>query len=190
MQEVTTLPEDTVINPKSGERIVFTTTTQESGGEVLAFDFFVSPGGGVDFPHRHIKQREVMRGVTGELALKVNGIRQVLRPGDELILEAGDVHTIINETDSEVHCEVEYRPAGRNEDWFRIAHGYTYWTGREPGMLDLAPFVADVDIYMPGPLWLQRFFFNRVLRPLGIALGRREKMLDIAEQVYGRKFTW
>jgi hypothetical protein len=54
----------------------------------------------------------------------------------------------------------------------------------------MAPFLPDVDIYMKGPLLPQRLLVAWVLRPLGIVLGRRRRMLRYASEAYGRPFGW
>jgi hypothetical protein len=88
-------------------------------------------------------------------------------------------------------CEVEYRPAGRNEDWFRLLHGFAYSHDRNPGLLDLAPFLPAMGILVASPPeLLQRILIAYLLRPLGILLGRRRRMLDTARQVYGRPISW
>lgn len=185
------LPYDVVENPVTGERIVFTEPAAQRGGDRLRFDFFVRPGGGVPQPHRHSDQEEWMRCVEGELTLTVDGEEVVLGPGDEITIAARSTHEMVNRGDQEVHCEVEYRPAGRNEDWFRLIHGFAYRHGREPSVLDLAPFLPDVGILVPSPPErVQQLVVQWVLRPLGIALGRRRRMLRTAAEVYGRPVTW
>jgi mannose-6-phosphate isomerase-like protein (cupin superfamily) len=156
----------------------------------LAFDFHVAPGGGVPDRHQHARQSETFRCLHGTLDVDVHGETRQLHPGDELTLPAGTVHSLRNAGDAEVHCEVEYRPAGRNREWFLLVAANTRRLGREPGLLDLAPFIADVDIYLPGPVGPQRALVRWALRPLGILLGRRRRMLACASEAYGRPFRW
>lgn len=54
----------------------------------------------------------------------------------------------------------------------------------------LARSLAGTDDVVTAGIVVLELFFTRVLRPIGVALGRREKMLDIAQQVYSRQFTW
>jgi mannose-6-phosphate isomerase-like protein (cupin superfamily) len=185
------LPFDVVENPVTGERIVFTETGADSAGERLRFDFFVRPGGGVPVAHRHTSQHEHMRGVRGSLQVTVDGRDVVVGPGDELTIDPGMTHQMANRGDEEAMCEVEYRPAGRNEDWFRLLHGFAYRHGRNPSLLDLAPFLPAMSILVPNrPEVPQRILIAYVLRPIAILLGRRRRMLDTAQQVYGRPINW
>ena len=184
----TTRSETELTLAPSGERFVFRSPPEET--DRLAFDFSVAPGGGVPHRHQHARQSETFWCRSGTLDVEVSGELRRLGPGEELTLPAGTVHSLVNQGDEEVHCEVEYRPAGRNREWFQLIAANTERLGREPSLLDLAPFIADVDLYLPGPVWLQRAVFRGVLGPLGILLGRRRRMLACATEAYGRPFTW
>jgi quercetin dioxygenase-like cupin family protein len=174
--------------PVTGEH--FALTSDPSDHSRLAFEFRVDPGGGVPQNHRHCGQREVMHCRSGELDITVDGTSLTLREGDTVELEAGVLHTLVNRSHDQVCCDVEYQPAGRNREWFQLIAAAQYRTGREPGLLDLAPFVGDVDILLAGPATPQRFVLRWVLRPISNLLGRRRKMLAIATEVYGREFAW
>jgi quercetin dioxygenase-like cupin family protein len=187
MHGATTSETELTLAP-SGERFVFRSPPEDT--ERLAFDFFVTPGGGVPDRHQHARQSETFRCRSGALDVEVAGVLRRLGPGEELTLPAGTVHRMMNHGDEDVHCEVEYRPAGRNREWFQLIAANTERLGREPGLLDLAPFLPDVDLYLAGPVWLQRALFRRVLAPLAILLGRRRRMLACASETYGRPFTW
>ena len=46
-------------------------------------------------------------------------------------------------------------------------------------------------ILVPNPPEVpQRILIAYVLRPIAILLGRRRRMLDMAQQVYGRPISW
>ncbi|MCC5953172.1 MAG: cupin domain-containing protein [Acidimicrobiia bacterium] len=172
----------------TGERFVL--RSDPSDTSVLAFDFYVEPGGGVKDNHRHRSQSEHLRCISGTLDVTVNGAPAQLGPGDEVDLPPGTLHTLQNLGDTEVHCHVEYRPAGRNREWFQMIAAYIDRTGKEPGLLDLAPFLVDVDLYLGMPVWFQRIVLKGILGPIGTLLGRRRRMLACAAEAYGRPFTW
>jgi oxalate decarboxylase/phosphoglucose isomerase-like protein (cupin superfamily) len=157
---------------------------------VLAFDFFVAPGGGVFDVHCHEMQSEMFRCTSGELTVSVGGEEMVLRPGDVATIPAGVSHSLRNVGDVEVACEVEYRPAGRNREWFQLISAYQAKTGKEPGLLDLGAFLGDVGLYLDKPpVPVQKAFFA-VLRPVARLLGRRRRMVTYAREVYGPGFSW
>ncbi|MBK7397007.1 MAG: cupin domain-containing protein [Myxococcales bacterium] len=183
------LAENVAENPLTGERFVFTKTTRETNGEFVTFDFFVAPGGGVPMVHHHAYQTEVFRGVKGKLAVTVAGVKRELGPGDELVLPPGTLHSLCNEGTEEVQCEVEYRPAQKNEAWLKVVNALVRKEKRDPKLLELAAFIGEVDIYIEGPpIWLQKVLFS-VLRPLSIAFGHKRRMLAIARETYGA-FEW
>jgi mannose-6-phosphate isomerase-like protein (cupin superfamily) len=172
----------------TGERFVLTSAAADTSR--LRFDFYVAPGGGVRDTHCHLRQWEDFRCISGTLDVTVEGEVRKLQPGDEVSLPPGTLHSLVNSGDTEVHCEVDYRPAGRNRDWFLLIAAFIHRTGREPKLLDLAPFLPDVDLYLKGPIRVQQLALRYVLKPLGIALGRRRRMLAYASDAYGRPFDW
>lgn len=175
-----------VTNARFGERFVFT----HVDGERCRFEFTVAPKKGMPMLHAHARQSEVFRVVRGELTvLLAEGERQ-LRAGEELVIEPGTFHAFENRADVEVVCDVEYRPAGRNREWLMVANAIERARGSEPGLLDLAPFIGDVDIFIKGPpVWLQRAMFAG-LKPLAVALGRRDRWLAAASEQYGVPVHW
>lgn len=176
-----------VENARFGERFVFTGSTPE----VCAFDFYVAPRRGMPMLHKHGRQSEVFRCRRGELTVLLKGETRVVRAGEEFTIPAGTLHAFENRGDVEVYCEVEYRPAGRNMEWLMVLNACERATGREPGLLDLAPFINDVDIYVDGPpVWVQRALFGWVLRPIALLTGRKRRLLERAREAYGRPIDW
>jgi mannose-6-phosphate isomerase-like protein (cupin superfamily) len=172
----------------TGERFVMRSDPADTTR--MTFDFHVEPGGGVEKVHCHRSQTERFHCVRGTLEVTVDGEPRRLTAGDDLELAPGTFHSLHNDGDEPVHCEVEYRPAGRNREWFQLMAAFIARTGREPGVLDLAPFIPDVDIYLKGPMLPQRLVIGYVLRPLAVLLGRRRRMLAFASEAYGRPFAW
>lgn len=178
-----------LVFPHSGERFVF--RSPPSRTDRFEFDFFVAPGGGVDREHRHLHQTETFHCRAGELTVSLDGERVVIGPGESVTIRPGVAHTLLNGGDVEVRCDVAYAPAGRNREWFQLIGARSARTGKEPGLLDLGPFIGDVGIYVTGPpISLQKVLFRWILRPLGILLGRRRRMLETARQAYGQDFAW
>lgn len=157
----------------------------------LLFDFVVDPGGGVPLRHRHPDQTETYRCSAGRLHLTLGDDEVVLDPGGTVTVHPGVVHSLVNRGDDTVRCEVEYRPAGRNRAWFQLHGAHIEATGREPALLDLAPFIGAVGVYVERPpVVVQRLLFGLVLKPLAVLLGRRRRMLALARARYGDDFVW
>lgn len=174
--------------PLSGEHFVFTSEPQDTA--VFSFVFTVDPGGGVTVSHRHADQTETYRCRSGQLVLTVDGERRVLLAGDDVTVPAGALHSLLNEGEDEVVCDVEYRPAGRNREWFQLHSAFQAATGREPGLLDIGAFIGAVGIYVDGPpVPVQKALFV-LLRPIARLLGRRRRMISYAREAYGPDFNW
>jgi quercetin dioxygenase-like cupin family protein len=111
-------PGQTLENPITGERFTFTHTAATSGGELLAFDFALRPGGAVPIPHVHPIQTERFEVLEGQMRFRV-GLRKVhAGPGDVVEVAPGVAHSFANEGDEEAKLRVEVRPALAMEEMF------------------------------------------------------------------------
>jgi quercetin dioxygenase-like cupin family protein len=111
-------PGQTLENPVTGERFTFTHTAASTGGELLAFDFALRPGGAVPIPHVHPIQTERFEVVAGRMRFRV-GLRTVLAgPGDVVEVAPGVMHAFANAGDEEARLRVEVRPALKMEEMF------------------------------------------------------------------------
>jgi quercetin dioxygenase-like cupin family protein len=122
-------PGQTLENPVTGERFTFTDTSASTGGELLAFDFALSPGGSVPIPHVHPIQTERFEVTEGRMTFRV-GLRKVQAgPGDVVEVAPGVAHSFANAGDVEARLHVEVRPALAMEDMFAEVVGMAR-TGR------------------------------------------------------------
>ena len=137
-------------NPVTGERFTFTDTAASSGGELLAFDFVLRPGGAVPIPHVHPVQTERFEVVTGRMRFRV-GLRTVhAGPGDVVEVAPGVMHAFANDGDEEARLRVEVRPALRMEEMFAevVAMAEAGRMGRRGlprNLLDLATLARRYD---------------------------------------------
>jgi len=111
-------PGQTLENPVTGERFTFTHTAASTGGELLAFDFALRPGGAVPLPHVHPIQTERFEVTAGRMRFRV-GLRTVIaEPGDVVEVAPGVMHSFANAGDEEARLRVEVRPALAMEEMF------------------------------------------------------------------------
>jgi len=111
-------PGQTIENPVTGERFTFTHTSASTGGELLAFDFGLRPGGAVPIPHVHPIQTERFEVVDGRMTFRV-GLRKIhAERGDVVEVPPGVPHSFANGGEEEAHLRVEVRPALAMEDMF------------------------------------------------------------------------
>ena len=100
----------------TGERFTFTDTAASTGGELLAFDFALRPGGAVPIPHVHPHQTERFEVHEGRMRFRVGLRRRLAGPGDVVEVPPGVAHAFANAGDTAAHLRVEVRPALRMEE--------------------------------------------------------------------------
>src|SRR4051812_16289260 len=104
-------PGQTLENPITGERFTFSHTAASTGGELLAFDLVVRPGGAVPMPHVHPRQTERFEVTAGRMRFRV-GLRTVVAgPADVVEVAHGVMHSFANRGEEEARLRVEVRPA-------------------------------------------------------------------------------
>src|SRR3954451_16125854 len=115
---MTIKPGDTLENPVTGERFTFTHTAASTGGELLAFDFALRPGGAVPIPHVHPIQTERFEVIGGRMKFRVGFRTVIAEPGDVIEVQPGVMHSFANAGEEEAKLRVEVRPALRMEEMF------------------------------------------------------------------------
>ncbi len=170
---------DTIENPVTGERVVVRVGTEDSGGELLAIDMYVRPGGAVTGEHVHPAIEESFRVVRGRVGFRLNGRESIAEPDRPLRVPAGVAHDWWNAGEEEAHVKVEIRPGERFEKMAVNLYGLSQ-DGKTnskgmPNLLQAAIFVrefSDVLYFSKPPLWVQRVLFG-TLAVIARALGYR-----------------
>ena len=171
-------PGQTLENPVTGERFTFTHTAASTGGELLAFDFALRPGGAVPIPHVHPIQTERFEVVDGQMKFRV-GLRKVeAGPGDVVEVAPGVAHSFANAGDGEARLRVEVRPALAMEDMFgevvgMARAGRMNRRGMPRNLFDLAELARRYDQEAHAPLVGVRL--QRVLLAPLVFLARRRR---------------
>jgi quercetin dioxygenase-like cupin family protein len=179
-------PGDTLENPITGERFTFTDTADSTGGELLAFDFALKPGGAVPIPHVHPVQTERFEVRGGRMRFRV-GLRTVFaEAGDVVEVAPGVAHSFANAGTEEATLHVEVRPALAMGEMFAeviemARSGRMTSRGMPRNPLDLALLARTYDREAHAPLLsvgVQRFF----LAPLVFLARRRSAGRAIATE--------
>jgi quercetin dioxygenase-like cupin family protein len=168
-------PGQTVENPVTGERFTFTETAASSGGELLAFDFALKPGGAVPMAHVHPLQTERFAVSAGRMRFRVGRRTLIAEPGDVVVVEPGVAHSFANAGEDEARLHVEVRPALAMEEMFAdvvalAGAGRMTSRGMPRNLLDLAVLARTYDREARAPLLGQRLQ-RALLAPL-VALAR------------------
>lgn len=153
-------------NPRTGQRMRFLLTGDDTGGELLRLETVNPPGGVAEPVHVHPRQVSCAEVRSGTLRFVVAGRERLLRAGDALTIAAGAPHTFVNDGDEEAVAVQEFRPALRTAEFFT-----TYFDLAQRGELDehgrpsvlrfavLGPAFAD-EIRLARPPWpVQRAVF-------------------------------
>jgi len=176
---VAVTPRD-IADPTSGQRVVFRRTGEDTNGELLEVDLFVTPGAFVR-EHVHPTQEEAFTGVSGSFTLEVDGEQRMIGPGDTVVIPPRAPHGF-REAPEDAHLLVTVRPALHLDDYFRTFLGLSRdgkismpFEGVPRPLLQVA-LVMDrysPEIAAPGiPLGLQRLVW-RLLVPVARVRGYR-----------------
>jgi quercetin dioxygenase-like cupin family protein len=163
-------PGSTVRNPVTGERFTFTETAASTGGELLAFELALRPGGAVPIPHVHPVQTERFEVTAGTMRFRI-GMRTVhAQAGDVLEVAPGVMHAFANDTGEEARMRVEVRPALAMEEMFAdvvamAEAGRMTARGLPRNLLDLAVLARTYDTEAHAP-FLGRTLQRMLLAPL------------------------
>ena len=121
-------PNQLIVNPITGERIVFRRTTRETDGECLLFDVELRPGGVIAGAPHHHPHEERFHVTQGRLAGWIAGQGRLSRvAGERFTVPSGVDHFICNGALGTTRASVEARPGGEFdrllETAFDVSHG-------------------------------------------------------------------
>ncbi|HZT92303.1 MAG TPA: cupin domain-containing protein [Gaiellaceae bacterium] len=102
---------DSIVNPVTGERLVFELTSRDTDGAYTLFDTFVEPSGAVAAAHVHPFQTETFTVVQGRLGVRRGRETLELEPGEVAVIEPGTPHKFWNAGDETLQFRAEVRPA-------------------------------------------------------------------------------
>ncbi len=164
-------------NRVQGDRFVVREGSEDTGGERLAGDLYIRPGGAVAGRHVHSYLTECFEVRSGTVRFHVGGRDEVATAGRRVEIPPGVVHDWWNIGDDEAHVLVEIRPGARFElmiqNLFGLANdGKTNARG-VPQMLPLALFSREFrreGEFIRPPRPLQHVLFA-LLAPLARARG-------------------
>ncbi len=102
---------DSLVNPVTGERLVFELTSHDTNGEYTLFETIVEPGGKVASAHVHPYQAEFFTVTEGVLGLKRGREKLELRAGAVAYVDPGVAHRFWNAGDETLRFRAEVRPS-------------------------------------------------------------------------------
>jgi quercetin dioxygenase-like cupin family protein len=168
---------DEIVNPRTGQRMKFLQTSQDTNGQLLQIDCVNLPGGVKEPEHIHPFQENRFEIISGSLMFYIDGIERRVNEGEIISIPAKAPHFFWNGSDREAHYIQEFRPALRSEYFFEALFGLAR-AGKlnDRGMGDLLLMASFIPTYWneirvtKPPEILQSLLFG-VLRPVAKLLG-------------------
>jgi quercetin dioxygenase-like cupin family protein len=106
---------DELVNPASGERIVFLQTAAETAGRLLEMDDFWTRPGHRTAEHIHPQMQERWEVIAGSVCFRIAGVERIAVPGEVVVAPAGAPHMAWSLNASPAHLRIQMRPALRWE---------------------------------------------------------------------------
>ena len=164
-------------NRIQGDRFVVREGSEDNGGERLAGDLYIRPGGAVAGKHVHSYITECFEVASGTVRFHRGGRDEIAGPGQRVEIPPGTVHDWWNVGEDEAHLLIEIRPGARFElmiqNLFGLANdGKTNARG-VPRLLPLALFSREFrreGEFIRPPRVVQHLLFG-ALAPLARARG-------------------
>ena len=176
---------DVIENPVTGERITFLDISEDTGGELLRFEYVVPPGFSIP-EHIHPRQEERHEIVSGTLWGRVGGREWIFGEGQRVVGPPGVPHAWRNPSvNEELRFVSEIRPPLHFETLFETLcglarDGKTSKQGIPKNPLQLAVLIDETGdmfypIGMPTPVWKATLAFFAALARVGRLLGYRAR---------------
>jgi len=106
---------DELVNPITGERIVFRKTAADTDGTLLEMDDFWTRPEHRTVEHVHPEMQERWEVIAGSVCFRIDGVEQIAGPGEVVIAPAGVPHMAWSIDAAPVHLRIQMQPALRWE---------------------------------------------------------------------------
>ena len=112
-----------LVNPVTGERIVFRKRSRDTGGELFEMSLYLAPKGFIPAAHVHPQQEERFEIAGAPVMFKVGGKQRLYQPGEVAVVPPGTPHVWWNAGTEEAATLVQFRPALDTETFFETFFG-------------------------------------------------------------------
>ena len=115
--------EKTIVNPIFKDTCTFLQTSAETNGAFSEMEVTLGANGGNPL-HRHTGFAETFLPTEGNLGLVVNGMNIILKPGEKITVQKGEVHRFYNPGDQRIKFNLQFTPGHTGaENMLRILYG-------------------------------------------------------------------
>ena len=101
---------DEIVNPRTGQRVVFLETGTETGGQLLRIDSYSPPSPLLGREHVHPFQESGAEVISGSLRFRVGGEERSVKAGESITIPANTPHEFWNEGEEEAHAVQWFKP--------------------------------------------------------------------------------
>jgi quercetin dioxygenase-like cupin family protein len=163
---------DQIENARTGQRMKFVVTGEDSSGELLRMELG-SPPGPFEPVHVHPEQVSTAEVLSGSLLFMVKGHEVRVNAGERLEIPANMPHTFRNDGKDVVDWIGEFRPALRTAEFFEtffvLSQRGELDEGGMPSLLQIAvsALVFAREIRLASPPWAIQRLALGPLAPLG-----------------------
>ena len=174
-------------SPQTGERLIFRSTAESSGGRLFQAELIAQPGSYVVRSHRHPSQEERFVVLEGAYGYKIGDREGTGHPGETVVCPVGVAHSQWNAGAGVMRIYYEHRPALESaelffETYFGLSRDRKLLPSGDMRLLQatvLLAAVADFVRITSPPLLLQKIGFP-VLAAIGRARGYRARYPEYA----------
>jgi quercetin dioxygenase-like cupin family protein len=168
-----------IVNPRTGQRMIFRRTASDSDGALLQIETVNPPRGLAEPEHVHVRQESSAEVITGTLHFRIRDEVRVVQAGEKIVIPPNTPHNFWNESEEEARAIQEFRPALRTEDFFETLFGLACDGKLDekgmPSLLQLAVMVPAFgeEIRPTSPPWPLLRAITWLLGPLARRRGYR-----------------
>jgi mannose-6-phosphate isomerase-like protein (cupin superfamily) len=114
---------DEIVNPRTGQRMVFLETGEENDGELVRIDSYNPPTAVPEPEHVHPFQESGAEVLSGSLRFSVGGEQRSVKAGESITIPANTPHNFWNDGEEEAHAVQWLRPALKADSFFESLFG-------------------------------------------------------------------
>jgi quercetin dioxygenase-like cupin family protein len=114
---------DTIVNPITGETLIFHQTAADTDGALTLVECIVRPDGFVAGAHVHPTQEERFEVIEGTVGFRAGREKIEAGPGDVVVVPPGTVHRFWNAGDTDARFMCEVRPSLGFEELIETMYG-------------------------------------------------------------------
>jgi quercetin dioxygenase-like cupin family protein len=156
-----------ISNPKTGQSIRFIQTSRDTDGRLLEMEAIYQPNSKEPVAHYHPAQSENFKVIKGELTVKINNNKHILKEGDTLQIPEKLVHSMWNESNGTTVVNWQVRPAMDTENLLETFAGLAIENKTdENGVPNILQVALTVNKYAPvfrmanPPFIIQKILFG------------------------------